>query len=136
MSMHGPDSLPSLPDHCTRSLSPKEATSSVQVPPTAGLDDLTSWEGVIRIAAGSHHTVGLTADGRVLTAGDDSRGQGDVGSWRDVIAVAAGSAHTLGLRADGTVLATGSNYTGQCDTAGWELGIPVTGSPDETSSRP
>jgi len=73
------------------------------------------------VSAGSHHTVGVTATGRVLAAGDNARGQCDVGSWRDVVAVAAGSAHTLGLRSDGTVLAAGNDDDGQCDVGRWHL---------------
>lgn len=76
---------------------------------------------MVSISAGSQHTVGVTVDGRVLAAGDNSHGQCDVGAWRDVVQVAAGSLHTLALCADGRVLATGSNDTDQCDVANWLL---------------
>jgi alpha-tubulin suppressor-like RCC1 family protein len=74
---------------------------------------------VVAVSAGSYHTVGLTADGRVLAAGDNSQGQCDVGEWQDVVEVAAGSIHTLGLRADGTVVSAGNNDHGQCDIGSW-----------------
>nr|WP_237686511.1 RCC1 domain-containing protein [Arthrobacter jiangjiafuii] len=66
-------------------------------------------------------TVGVTAGGRVLAVGDNSRGQCDTASWRDVVAVAGGSTHTLALRTDGSVLAAGNNDDGQCSTTGWML---------------
>jgi len=71
------------------------------------------------------YTVGLNADGSVVAAGSNDKGQCDVAGWRDVVSVAAGPSHTLGLKADGTVLATKfieSEYIkscGQCDVAGW-----------------
>jgi alpha-tubulin suppressor-like RCC1 family protein len=73
----------------------------------------------VALAAGSYHTVGVTASGRVLAAGDNSDGQRDVGDWQDIIAVAAGSTHTLGLRADGTVVSAGNNASCQCDVGSW-----------------
>ena len=71
------------------------------------------------VGAGSYHTVGVTASGRVLAAGDNSNGQCDVGDWDNIVAVAAGSTHTLGLRADGTVVSAGSNADGQCGVGAW-----------------
>jgi alpha-tubulin suppressor-like RCC1 family protein len=59
------------------------------------------------VDAGSHHTVGLDTNGRVLAAGDNRHGQCEVEGWRDIVAVAAGSTHTLGLRSDGTVVSAG-----------------------------
>ena len=66
------------------------------------------------MAAGSHHTLGLAEDGRVLAAGDDSHGQCRTQAWRDVVAIAAGSRHSLGLRHDGVILAAGDDGDGQC----------------------
>ncbi|GAA3845162.1 hypothetical protein GCM10022226_80390 [Sphaerisporangium flaviroseum] len=72
------------------------------------------------VAAGSYHTVGVTAAGRVVAVGSNDSGQRDVADWREIVAVAAGSTHTLGLRADGTVVAAGNNEHGQCDITGWD----------------
>lgn len=72
-----------------------------------------------RIAAGGHHTLGLTGQGLVLAAGDDSFGQCQVSTWSNISQVAAGAFHSVGLRADGTVLAIGDNSQNQCDTADW-----------------
>ena len=71
------------------------------------------------LAAGSYHTVGVTAFGNVLAAGNNSHGQCDVGGWNNIVAVAAGSTHTLGLCADGTVVSAGNNAFGQTDTNSW-----------------
>lgn len=72
-----------------------------------------------RIAAGYRHTVGLRDDGRVLAAGDNSKGQCEVESWKDIIQVAAGALHTVGLRLDGTVVAVGDNSFNQCKVSKW-----------------
>ena len=71
------------------------------------------------LGAGSYHTVGVTASGRVLAVGDNSHGQCEVGDWHNIVGVAAGSTHTLGLRADGTVVSAGNNAEGQCDVGAW-----------------
>jgi alpha-tubulin suppressor-like RCC1 family protein len=78
----------------------------------------------VALAAGSYHTVGVTAFGRVLAAGDNSHGQCEVGDWQDIVAVAAGSTHTLGLRADGTVVSAGNNANCQRDVGSWS-GVQV-----------
>ena len=71
------------------------------------------------MAAGSHHSVGLKADGTVIAAGRSETGQCDVGHWRDIVAIAAGAAHTVGLRTDGGVVAAGSNSHGQLEVGAW-----------------
>ena len=72
-----------------------------------------------QVAAGSHHSVGLTRSWRVVAAGSNAHGRFDTKQWRDIVTIAAGAAHTLGLRADGTLLAAGANDHGQCDVHGW-----------------
>lgn len=71
------------------------------------------------MAAGSRHTVGVTASGRVLAVGDNSHGQCDVEGWDNIIAVAAGSAHTLGLCADGALVSAGNSADGRRDVTSW-----------------
>lgn len=78
-----------------------------------------------RLAAGRGHAALLTAEGRVLAAGDNGAGQCDVQRWTNVIAVDAGYAHTLGLTADGRVLAAGDNSCGQCDVGDWTNVVAV-----------
>ena len=72
-----------------------------------------------RIGAGKRHTVGLRANGTVLSAGDNAQGQCEVGDWTDMVQVAAGAYHTVGLKRDGTVVATGNNDEGQCNVSEW-----------------
>jgi len=48
--------------------------------------------------------VGVRADGSVVAAGNDRRGQCAVGAWRAVVGVAAGYLHTVGVTGDGRVL--------------------------------
>ena len=76
---------------------------------------------LFRSAAGSYHTVGLTARGMVVAAGRSDFGQCDVSAWKDVVAIAAGGAHTVGLRSDGLVIGVGSNDCGQLDAVGRRL---------------
>jgi alpha-tubulin suppressor-like RCC1 family protein len=70
-----------------------------------GRGDVSNWRDIIAIATGTGHTVGLRADGTVVTVGADRNGQLAVSDWREIVAVTAG-AHTFGLRADGMVLTT------------------------------
>ena len=71
------------------------------------------------ITTGSHHTVGVKADGTVVAVGDNQDGQCNVSGWRDIVAISAVSSHTIGLKADGTVVAVGENKDGQCNVNGW-----------------
>ena len=71
------------------------------------------------VSAGSSHTVGLKADGTVVAAGGNEKGQCNVGNWRDITAISAGDNCTFGLKSDGTVVAVGDNSDGQCNVGGW-----------------
>jgi alpha-tubulin suppressor-like RCC1 family protein len=89
--------------------------------------------GVEQLAAGENHSLLLTTEGRVLSAGDNARWQlgrihegevpisprfADVPSIGDASAVAAAGDFSLAIE-DGTVLAWGDNTTGQLgDTGG------------------
>ena len=82
--------------------------------------DISEWTNIIAIAAGGKHTVGLKADGSVISVGD----QNVKYDWTDVVSIATGDYHTIGLRSDGTVLAKFTGYIksdnkGQCDVSGW-----------------
>jgi len=79
----------------------------------------------IDISAGFGYTVGIKADGTVITAGNKDKGQCETQHWQDIIAVSAGMAHTVGLKADGTVVVTGSNDFGQCNVQNWRNYIAV-----------
>lgn len=81
--------------------------------------DIYQWEGIVDIACGLDHMVGLKADGTVVAAGDNTYGQCDVSGWTDIIQVTAGNWATIGLKADGTVVAAGRNKDGECDVSEW-----------------
>ncbi len=81
--------------------------------------NLSDWGDLVAVAAGYDHSVGLKADGTLVTKGTNAKGERSVSSWKNVISIAAGDKVTLGLCADGTVLAAGNDKTGQCDVDGW-----------------
>jgi alpha-tubulin suppressor-like RCC1 family protein len=78
-----------------------------------------SWRGIVAIAAGGTHTVGLKADGTVVAVRFNDHGQCNIGNWRDIVAISAGAWCTAGLKADGKVFAVGDNGHGQCNTESW-----------------
>lgn len=70
--------------------------------------------GLVQIAAGDWHTLGLRWDGRVVAWGINADGQINVPQGlTNVVAVAAGGQHSMALRADGSVVAWGRNHQGQ-----------------------
>jgi len=74
-----------------------------------------AWEGIIAVTTGRSRTVGLRADGTVVSTRrlDDDR-------WYDIVMLASGEHHVVGLRADGTVVAEGQNDNGQLDVHDWQ----------------
>lgn len=80
---------------------------------------LPSWALAVQpmVAAGSDFTVGLKADGTVVTTKDNL----DVTQWSDIIQLATGSSHVVGLKNDGTAVAAGSNARGQSQLGIWRL---------------
>jgi len=84
------------------------------------LADLSpGWTGIIQVAAGWQHTVGVKDNGTVVAVGLNDEGQCDVGGWTGIIQVAAGWHHTVGLKSDGTVVAVGLNDEWQCNVGNW-----------------
>ena len=49
-----------------------------------GQCDVSGWRGIVAIAAGSKHTLGLKSDGTVVAVGDNEYGQYDVSGWRGI----------------------------------------------------
>ncbi|MBR4727527.1 MAG: hypothetical protein IK080_06510, partial [Clostridia bacterium] len=89
-----------------------------------GQCDVGGWSGIVQIAAGAYHTVGLRMDGTVAATGDNSEGQCDVGEWTDITAVAATAYGTLGLKQDGTVVMCGK---GSDAVSGWHGATLIAG---------
>ena len=71
------------------------------------------------LACGEYHTVGLRADGTVVTTAQNSDSQCNVSNWRNIVAIRAKENYTLGLRTDGTVVAAGKNGNSQCNVSDW-----------------
>ena len=46
-----------------------------------GQCDVEGWTGIVLIAAGYYHTLGLKSDGTVSATGSNYAGQCDVGDW-------------------------------------------------------
>jgi uncharacterized repeat protein (TIGR02543 family) len=83
--------------------------------------DASDWTDIIQVAAGHARTVGLRADGTVVTVGFEANEHLYSGfdSWTDIVQIAEGDHHMVGLKADGTVVAVGGNDYGQFDVGGW-----------------
>ncbi len=88
----------------------------------------------LMISAGSTHTVGLKADGTVLSTqyrgeNEDYCGQCNVSDWKHIVAISASCFHTVGLKADGSVVATeyigDEFYFEQCNVGDWRNIIAV-----------
>jgi alpha-tubulin suppressor-like RCC1 family protein len=48
---------------------------------TDGQCNVSSWTGIVQVAVGYDHTVGLKTDGTVVAVGKNSSGQCTVGGW-------------------------------------------------------
>ena len=72
------------------------------------------------IAAGDWFSIGVNADGTIITAGliaDDKKNE--LSKWKDIKAISIGSMHIVGLKENGTVVAAGENSNHQCDVSEW-----------------
>jgi alpha-tubulin suppressor-like RCC1 family protein len=49
-----------------------------------GQCDVAEWRQIVAVAAGSSHTLGLCADGKVVATGDDKHHQCDVADWTSI----------------------------------------------------
>lgn len=87
---------------------------------TAGQCNISDWDNIIAVSAGTNFSIGLKADGTVIAAGNNYYGQCNVSGWKDIVTISATGEHTVGLKADGTVIATGKNDDGQCNVSGWK----------------
>lgn len=72
-----------------------------------GNSSVDSWKNIKYIAAGKDHTVGVTKDGKVECAGNESACK--VSGWSNISTVYAGNGFTIGLTNDGAVKASGKN---------------------------
>lgn len=90
---------------------------------TYGQCNVSTWTDIVAISAGDFHTVGLKADGTVLTTQTEEAfpdSYESISNWTNIVAVSAGYGFTLAVRSDGTVVAAGFNQDGQCDVSKWD----------------
>lgn len=81
------------------------------------------WNDIIAISAGAYHTVGLKADGTVVTTQTAPEIVQEIEKWnetKDIVAISAGYGFTLGLKANGEVVGSGFFYDNIRDTDDWE----------------
>ena len=83
----------------------------------AYLHNAAYWKDIVSIAVGNNGIAGLKADGTVVYAGDDTKGQEACLEWEDIIAIAMGDEYVVGLREDGAVVSTSAGNL----TAGWNI---------------
>ena len=67
----------------------------------------TEWENITMVACGSSHLLGLTAEGRVLAAGEDHLKQCDTAEWSGIVQICAWGDTSAALGADGRLYACG-----------------------------
>ena len=91
--------------------------------------DTGTWKNITAVDAGSWHTVGLRADGTVISTKVKSKffdlGQDQVSDWTDIVAITADGLRTVGLRADGTVVDTSRQHK---DVEKWKNIVAVAAS--------
>ncbi|MCC8127597.1 MAG: protein kinase [Clostridiales bacterium] len=75
-----------------------------------GRTQLFSWNGIVDLAIGESHIVGLREDGTVIAAGCNHLGQCEVDDWTDIVYLTAGRNCTLGITSDGELKIAGSMY--------------------------
>ncbi len=82
------------------------------------------WKNIVAVSAGDYHTVGLTADGRVVTTQSEERfpdSYNEIRKWEDIVSISAGYGFTLAVKSDGTVLAAGLYQDGQSNVELWDI---------------
>lgn len=78
--------------------------------------EVDGWTNIIAVAAGEFHTVGLTADGRVLTT---QTAHSTVSTWTNIVAISAGYGTTLAVDSTGKAYGDGFSYQGQINLDSW-----------------
>ena len=73
------------------------------------------------IAAGITYSMGITEEGRIVTAGIMSPSQSDVHNWENIVSISAYGSLVIGLKIDGTVVTAGKlNDDYRIETGNWD----------------
>ena len=78
------------------------------------------WRDLRGIAVGEDVLYGLTAGGKVLSAGSGENGQRRVADWRDIRQIACLDHVVFGLRQDGTVVSAGQSFFANYAVGDWK----------------
>ena len=71
-------------------------------------NEIATWTDIVAIEAGRGHFVGLKADGTVVAAGRNDKGQCNVFGWKNVSEIIAGKESTMAIKQDGTLMIAGN----------------------------
>ena len=82
------------------------------------IEEVLGWTDIIAVAVGSDYTVGLKADGKVVSTGF-AYGYAMSG-WTDIVEISVDENNVVGLKNDGSVVATGPEAYGVCNVSDWE----------------
>ena len=86
--------------------------------------NVKEWRNVVKIKTGNISAVGLTSNGRLVTAGNTwcytgEQSDLDVGSWSEIKDFSKSHASTAAIRDDGSVVAAGSNDFNEGNVSGF-----------------
>ena len=85
--------------------------------------DLSGWEDVVALDAGTTAVLGLELSGRVRGYFFRDRDAVDLSGFENAVALAAGGTHHALVFADGSVAVLGSTDAGQGDVSVWRLAV-------------
>jgi alpha-tubulin suppressor-like RCC1 family protein/tetratricopeptide (TPR) repeat protein len=71
------------------------------------IDEIANWADIINISAGTGYIIGLTANGTVVSTGNNQSGQCNVTEWNDIKLISATGTSAFGVKNDGTVVGSG-----------------------------
>lgn len=69
-----------------------------------------SWKNIKDISVGEESIIGVTAERKVINAGEDYSYPNDIGAWTDIIQVTSAGESYMSLKSDGTVIAAFGSY--------------------------